>query len=214
MRVFRSLRPWIFFPHLFLLAGVGLAGPLALFALRGPVSIPRFEQEPNNRAETVLPPLSIGSSSEAWYGTLASGQDVDFFPVAFASQGQRTVHLSIPVNDLSSMRQPRMAILGPGLGTPREPLPFERVSGQGALLFESQKGKEQAFENPFRCEAWMEIGTWTFELPDRETYVLAVYDPLGEMGKYTVLFDGEEPRAPTDLVRVSLGGLRAVFGRF
>lgn len=128
--------------------------------------------------------------STAFYGTLESEQDVDYF-VLDAVAGQR-VFLSITIPQIEGQAEfdPVIGVFGPGLAD--EVPDADRVvpGAGGSLLLPAADAQE--FYEPFGGRYYWQRQEATVTLPEAARYVIAVWHPDGEMGRYTFVYGQRE----------------------
>ncbi len=183
-----------------------LAVPLALIAIVlavTPASAhrPYFEeQDIGSSAPWIVKDPTI---STVVYATLESAADVDYF--AFdGRQGDRILlEITIPQIEGQESFAPSLALLGPGLGSAALPAQVERPAGaSGALLIEPPAGPATSFFEPFSRTSYWERQSQRVTLPADGRYVVAVWHPAGEMGRYGFVI-GDKERPGGDLAFMS-----------
>jgi len=137
------------------------------------------------------------SISTAIYATLESSQDVDYFAFEGLEQEVVLLQLTIPQIEGQDDFAPTMALIGPGL--PAAGLP-ERVAvpdGAGMMVIEPPPGPANTFFEPFSRTSYWERQEKRVTLPAGGRYVVAVWHPDGEVGRYTFVI-GEKERLGGD----------------
>lgn len=186
------------------------AGILGWFLLqRDPLHVPQLEQEPNG-ALGALVSRDKPSSAFGYYGVLSAADDADLWGLRLPDRATLRIHLLVPDNEVAGIRQPSLAVVGPGLGAAGADLPFSVPAGNGMLLAEPRRDA-RPFANAVVPGGWSEVGELTFQAPSEGTYALAVYDPLRETGPYAVIAEGPEPRSASDLALLAWNGSRGLW---
>jgi hypothetical protein len=137
------------------------------------------------------------------YATLQSASDVDYF--AFdGRQGDRILlEITIPQIEGQENFAPSLALLGPGLADSALPAQVERPAGaSGALLIEPPAGPATTFFEPFSRTSYWEQQSQRVTLPANGRYVVAVWHPASEMGRYGFVI-GDKERPGGDLAFMS-----------
>lgn len=193
-----------------LLALCALCISTVVFLFRGQAFVPHFEHEPNNGFPSA-DVVAASSGAQGWFGRLDGQNDdqLDVLHIPGDMDGPFRITLAIPSDRRSSLRRPRLAIVGTGLSPDAEGLPFRMPDETGALIMEPFDERTN-LSVPFSFKPWIAVGTLTFEPLSGGSYDLAVYDAFGEFGDYLVLFGGDEPSSPADVLRFTLNGLKAV----
>jgi hypothetical protein len=176
-----------------LLLGLLLASTLVSSAL---AHQPYFEEkdiEAGNPWEIEDPSIST-----ALYATLDSRSDVDYF--SFEGRAREVILLEITIPQIEGQENfaPTMALMGPGL--PEADLPDEIIvpEGAGALIIEPLTGPAPTFYEPFSRTSYWERQEQRVILPAGGRYVVAVWHPEGEVGRYTFVI-GEKEKLGGDL---------------
>lgn len=137
--------------------------------------------------------------STALYATLGSHEDVDYF--SFEGKAGEVVLLELTIPQIEGQEDfaPTLALMGPGL--PDAELPGEVVipEGAGALVIEPPAGPAPTFYEPFSRTSYWERQEQRVTLPASGHYVVAVWHPEGEIGRYTFVI-GEQERLGGDLL--------------
>jgi hypothetical protein len=171
-----------------LLAGVVVPSALA--------HQPYFEEEDIQAGE----PWEIDDPtiSTALYATLDSGEDVDYFSFEGAAKEVILLELTIPQIEGQENFAPTMALMGPGL--PGAELPDKVVvpEGWGALVIEPPPGPAATFYEPFSRTSYWERQEQRVTLPVGGDYVVAVWHPDDQVGRYTFVI-GEKEKLGGDL---------------
>ena len=179
---------------------------LALFAAVLAVSPasahrPYFEEDDIVAAKPWL--IKDPTISTVVYATLDASSDVDYY--AFdGRQGERILlEITIPQIEGQDNFAPTIALLGPGLPTASLPMKVERPSGAtGALLVEPPAGPASTFFEPFSRTSYWERQSQRVALPADGRYMVTVWHPTGETGRYGfVIGDKERPGGDPSFMR-------------
>ena len=176
-----------------LLLGLLLAGVVVSSAL---AHQPYFEEddiEAGNPWEIDDPSIST-----ALYATLDSRGDVDYFSFEGLAREVILLELTIPQIEGQENFAPTMALMGPGL--PDAELPDEVVvpEGWGTLVIEPPTGPATTFYEPFSRTSYWERQEKRVTLPVDGQYVVAVWHPDDQVGRYTFVI-GEKEKLGGDL---------------
>jgi hypothetical protein len=131
--------------------------------------------------------------STALYATLDARGDVDYYSFQGLAREVILLELTIPQIEGQESFAPTMALIGPGL--PDTDLPDEVAvpEGAGALVIEPPEGPAPTFYEPFSRTSYWERQEQRVTLPAGGRYVVAVWHPGGEVGRYTFVI-GEKER--------------------
>ncbi|MGD2206276.1 MAG: hypothetical protein PVH17_05810 [Anaerolineae bacterium] len=136
--------------------------------------------------------------STALYATLDSSNDVDYFSFEGLAREVILLELTIPQIEGQEDFAPTMALIGSGL--PQADLP-EWVAvpqGAGALIINPPPGPAPTFYEPFSRTSYWERQEQRVTLPAGGRYVVAIWHPDGEVGRYTFVI-GEKEKFGGDL---------------
>jgi hypothetical protein len=165
--------------------------------LAGPVQAhrPYFEDD-DIRAEA---PWAVDDPtiSTAIYATLESQDDVDYF--TFEGLEREVILLALTIPQIAGQEDfaPTMALIGPGLPEAELPERLVMSPGTGALPFEPPLGPPPTFYEPFSRTSYWERQEARVALPAAGAYVVAVWHPEGQVGRYTIVI-GEKERLGGD----------------
>jgi hypothetical protein len=176
-----------------LLVGLGLAGPFMQLAR---AHQPFFEEE-DIQADHPWQ-VSDPTISTAVYATLESAGDIDYFTFEGLEREVVLLQLTIPQIEGQEDFAPTMALLGPGL--PQNELPSGIIvpENAGAVIIEPPPGPATTFYEPFSRTSYWERQEERVALPAAGRYVVAVWHPEAEVGRYTFVI-GEKERLGGDL---------------
>lgn len=176
-----------------LVLGLLLAGMVVSSAL---AHQPYFEEKDIEAGE--LWEIDDPTISTALYATLDSRGDVDYFSFEGLPRQVILLELTIPQIEGQEDFAPTMALMGPGL--PDADLPDEVTvpGGAGALVIEPAPGPAPTFYEPFSRTSYWERQEQRVTLPAGGRYVVAVWHPDGEVGRYTFVI-GEKEKFGGDL---------------
>lgn len=176
-----------------LILGVLLVGMFVSSAL---AHQPYFEErdiEAENPWEIDDPTIST-----ALYATLDSRGDVDYFSFEGLAREVILLQLTIPQIEGQENFAPTMALMGPGLPDANLPEEVAVPQAAGALVIEPPPGPAPTFYEPFSRTSYWERQEQRVTLPADGRYVVAVWHPDGEVGRYTFVI-GEKERLGGDL---------------
>lgn len=142
--------------------------------------------------------ISDPGISTALYATLESRGDVDYFSFRGLAREVILLELTIPQIEGQEDFAPTMALLGPGLPSADLPEEVTVSEGAGALVIEPPPGPAPTFYEPFSRTSYWERQEQRVTLPAGGGYVVAIWHPDGEVGRYTFVI-GEKEKFGGDL---------------
>lgn len=180
---------------LFLVAVVGVS-LLAMPAQDALAHRPYFEEADIEASDPW--PVDDPTISTALYATLESGQDVDYF--GFEGERGAVILLALTIPQIEGQEDfaPSLALMGPGLEKVELPGAVAMAEGAGALVIEPPPGPAPTFFEPFSRTSYWERQEQRVTLPESGRYVVAVWHPDQEVGRYTFVI-GEKERLGGDL---------------
>ena len=125
----------------------------------------------------------------AVYGQLDSTEDVDVLRLDFDEPTEEwLLHILIPTchNDFN----PTVALIGPGDDT-SDTLPFDLPKGMEAALYESYQ--ERPITTSFFEQDFRQSPNYSLDFEIAGTYYLAIWEPDGNIGAYTLATGNEHP---------------------
>ncbi len=167
---------------------------MAMFisAARAAAHRPYFEEKDTTAAAPWL--LDDPTISTVVYATLENGTDVDYF--AFKGQAGQRILLEVVIPQIAGQEDfaPVMALFGPGLPVVALPARVERPPESGALLLPPPSGPASTFFEPFSRTSYWQRQSQRVTLPESGRYLVAVWHPEGQPGRYGfVIGDKERP---------------------
>lgn len=128
------------------------------------------------------------------YATLESSRDVDYYTFE-GKKGQRILlEITIPQIDGQDDFAPTLAVMGPGLPSGRLPSQVVRPTRAGVQVIAPPAGPADSFFEPFSRTSYWERQSQRVTLPANGRYVVAVWHPQGNLGRYGfVIGDKERP---------------------
>ena len=165
-----------------LLAGVVVSSALA--------HQPYFEEDDIEAGNPWV--IDDPSISTALYATLDSRGDVDYFSFEGLAREVILLELTIPQIEGQENFAPAMALMGPGLPDADLPDKVAVPDGAGALFFEPPPGPAPSFYEPFSRTSYWKRQEQRVTLPAGGHYVVAVWHPEGEVGRYTSVIGEKE----------------------
>ncbi len=167
---------------------------------------PYFEEEDIQAEDPWL--IDDSSISTALYAALNSRLDVDYY--AFEGKAGEVILLALTIPQIEGQEAfaPYLALIGPGLpdleALTESPLGqslLERTTlpeRMGGLLIEPPPGAAPTFYEPFSRTSYWERQEERVSLPLDGQYLVVVWHPEGEVGRYTFVI-GEKERLGGDL---------------
>ena len=134
--------------------------------------------------------------SYAYFGNLYPETDIDYFTFDAAEGQSVLLSLSIPAYDGAEDYAPVMVLMGPGIeGDISESLPddISVVADHGAMMVPVGDEPKYWFE-PFGGQYYYNWENYFFEAPADATYMVAMWHPEGELGRYSFVIGEEEIR--------------------
>jgi hypothetical protein len=180
---------------LLLLAVVGLS--LVAFPMSESLAHrPFFEEEDTVASDPWL--VDDPSISTAVYATLDRGEDIDYFAFEGGEGEVVLLAMTIPQIEGQDTFAPTMALIGPGLGAADLPGAIAVPAGAGAMMIEPPPDPAPTFFEPFSRTSYWERQEQRVALPATGSYLVAVWHPEREVGRYTFVI-GEKERLGGDL---------------
>ena len=176
-----------------LVLGLLLAGMVVSSAL---AHQPYFEKDDIEAGNPWV--IDDPSISTALYATLDSRGDVDYFSFEGLAREVILLELTIPQIEGQEGFAPTMALMGPGLPDADLPDEVSVPEGAGALVIEPPPGPAATFYEPFSRTSYWERQEQRVILPAGGRYVVAVWHPNVEVGRYTFVI-GEKEKLGGDL---------------
>ena len=168
-----------------------------LIILSGKLSAhrPQFIRTDNSKLENARV-ISDPEISRAIYGELAPGE-VHFYQFVLPEDREFFAQMLVPARPRSKDFQPTLALIGPGLPAMAAEIPFALPPNTGALIL-PWEDKEVFFE-PFTQTRYYMARELRRVLP-AGTWKLAVYQPEGKGGKYTLVVGEKEQWGIKDIL--------------
>jgi len=177
------------------IAPVGLTLTLLLlFATALPASAHRPYFEDKDIVAAAPWQIDDPTISTVVYATLDSQQDVDYY-VFDGKKGQRILlEITIPQIEGQDDFAPTLALMGPGLPAGTVPSQVAQPPRTGVQVIAPSPGPADSFYEPFSRTSYWERQSQRVTLPAKGRYVVAVWHPQGELGRYGfVIGDKERP---------------------
>lgn len=130
--------------------------------------------------------------STAIYATLESANDVDYF--TFEEQVGQVILLALTIPQIEGQAEfaPTMALMGSGLPEAELPGHVVRADDAGALEITPPPGPAATFFEPFSRTSYWDRQEERVTLPADGGYVVAVWDPEGQLGRYVFVVGDKE----------------------
>jgi hypothetical protein len=151
---------------------------------------PYFEEEdigPNEPWQVDDPTIST-----AIYATLESATDVDYF--TFEGQAGQVILLALTIPQIEGQADfaPTLALMGPGLPEADLPGHVIRPEDAGAVEIAPPPGPAPTFFEPFSRTSYWDRQEEHVTLPADGRYVVAVWHPEGQVGRYVFVVGDKE----------------------
>jgi hypothetical protein len=157
---------------------------------------PYFEEEDIGAVEPWF--VDDPTISTAIYATLDGAGDVDYF--AFDGKQGEVILLAMTIPQIEGQESfaPTMALLGPGLERIDLPGEIAVPEDAGVMLLEPPPDPAPTFFEPFSRTSYWERQERRVPLPETGRFLVAVWHPEQEVGRYTFVI-GEKERLGGDL---------------
>jgi PGF-CTERM protein len=131
------------------------------------------------------------SISTAVYATLETPTNVDYF--TFNGSKGEIIFLSITIPQIAGQENfaPTMALMGPGLPLANLPDRIRKPQNYGALIM-PPPANATAFFEPFSRTSYWTRQEQNVTLPENSSYLVAVWDDKGEVGRYVFVIGIKE----------------------
>jgi hypothetical protein len=128
--------------------------------------------------------------STAVYATLETPNDVDYY--SFNGNRGQTIFLSITIPQIVGQENftPIMGLLGPGLPSGNLPKQVTAQTNTGVLIL--PPANATPFFEPFRRTSYWTRQEQHVTLPDNGSYMVAVWDEEGQVGRYVFVIGEKE----------------------
>jgi hypothetical protein len=142
-------------------------------------------------------------NSIAVYGWLQSGNDTDVYRLEIPRPARLYCNALVPVCPAYGQFLPWLAVAGPGLAAPDEPLPFALPQGYGAMVVKNSEQGEprQQFYEPFGGKSYYTAPVFDQTVSQTGTWYLYVWDPSGLGGDYVAVIGFKERFSLLDILR-------------
>jgi hypothetical protein len=153
--------------------------------------------------------------SIAVYAWLSTGNDTDAYRLEITQPSRLYCNAIVPVCPAYAQFLPRMAIAGPGLAPPDEPLPFDLPEGYGAVVLKNTAPGEQRhqFYEPFGGKPYYDAPAFDQTVSQTGIWYLYVWDPSGMGGDYVAVVGYKERFSLTDFFRALINTFKIRFNR-
>lgn len=130
--------------------------------------------------------------STAIYATLESATDVDYF--TFEGQAGQVILLALTIPQIEGQADfaPTLALMGSGLPEADLPGRVIRPDDVGALEIAPAPGPAPTFFEPFSRTSYWDRQEERVSLPADGRYVVAVWHPEGQVGRYVFVVGDKE----------------------
>lgn len=160
------------------------------------IASPVFAHQPffEDRDFTASAPYRVANPtvSTAVYAALTSKIDVDYY--AFEGRRGQRILLAMTIPQIDGQKEfaPTMALMGPGLPAAELPSRVMLPRGAGALIIPPPDGEPTTFYEPFTRTSYWERQEQRVALPANGRYVVAVWHPQCQIGRYTFVIGDKE----------------------
>ncbi|MCX5900900.1 MAG: hypothetical protein NTX06_09235 [Proteobacteria bacterium] len=193
-----------------------IACALAAVLLHSPAAahVPYIERQDFSFDHPFIMKGSV-ENSIAVYAWLESGNDTDVFRLQITGPARLYCNVIVPVCPAYAQFLPRMALAGPGLAPPDEPLPFVLPEGYGAVVLKNTAPGEQRqqFYEPFGGKSYYNAPAFDQTVSQTGIWYLYVWDPSGMGGDYVAVVGYKERFSLTDFFRALINTFKIRFNR-
>ena len=173
-----------------------------LFSQGADAHVPFIEEWDFSESE----PFSIEhpmKKSRAIYGWLQSGTDIDVYTFNLKEQTRLCAFSLVPVCPSYEDFLPIFAVVGPGLTTPGDHLPFSLPEGYGAVVIKNRSPgeKRNTFFEPFTNKNYYRGPSFDQVISTLGTWYVYYWNPSGQSGDYVAVFGFAERFSLKDILR-------------
>ena len=163
-------------------------------------------------------PFTVKGSVEnsiAVYSWLQSGSDTDVFKLNITGPVRLYCNALVPVCPAYAQFLPWIAVAGPGLAAPVDPLPFDLPQGYGAVVVKNTApGQERAqFYEPFGGKTYYDAPAFDQTVSQPGEWYIYVWDPYGMGGDYVAVIGFKERFSLPDIFRALINTTKIRFGK-
>ena len=160
------------FPIAFALAALLLTGTAA-------AHVPFIEKQDYTFEQPFRVKGSVDNSI-AVYSWLENGNDTDVYRLEITRPVRLYCNAIVPVCPAYEQFLPWLAIAGPGLAPPDEPLPFDLPQGYGAVVLKNTAPGEQRqqFYEPFGGKSYYDAPAFDQTVSQTGSWYIYVWDPV------------------------------------
>ena len=176
--------------------------------------VPFLENTDFSESEPFLidPPIQ---KSRAVYGWLDSCNDIDVYTFEITEQSHLRAFSLVPVCPDYEDFLPSFAVVGPGLTTTANHLPFKVRAGYGAVVVNNNPpGKiRNTFFEPFTNKNYYRGQSFDQTVSTPGTWYVYYWDPTGRGGDYVAVFGFTEQFSFRDILRALINTPKIWFDR-
>ncbi len=171
-----------------------------------------------NKDYTFDQPFRVKGSAEnsiAVYAWLETGNDTDVYRLEIPRPVHLYCNVIVPVCPAYSQFLPWLAIAGPGLAPPDEPLPFDLPQGYGAVVVKNTAPGQQRtqFYEPFGGKSYYDAPAFDQTISKTGTWYIYIWDPYGMGGDYVAVIGYKERFSVPDIFRALINTPKIRFNR-
>ena len=164
--------------------------------------VPHIERKDYSEQKPFIVKDSI-ENSKAIYAWFETGDDIDVY--AFEVSGTARVYAKALVIACPSLENvlPWFAVVGPGLPSPDEELPFTLPEGYGAVVVQNKKPGEprDTFFEPFSAKTYFDGPEFNQEVTTPGSWYIYYWNPYNSGGDYVAVLGSEESFSFLDTLR-------------
>jgi hypothetical protein len=154
-------------------------------------------------------------NSIAVYAWLETGNDTDVYRLEITRPVRLYCNAIVPVCPAYEQFLPWMAVAGPGLAPPDEPLPFDLPQGYGAVVLKNTPpGQERkTFYEPFGGKSYYDAPAFDQTISRTGPWYIYIWDPSGMGGDYVAVIGYKEHFSLPDIFRALINTPKIRFNR-
>ena len=142
-------------------------------------------------------------NSKSMYSWFNTGTDVDVYTFEVTDPVRLFAVARVPVCPGYEEFLPWLAVVGPGLPTPEEELPFDIPEGYGAVVVKNLEPGEtrETFYEFFGAKYYYDAPAFDEEISEPGTWYVYYWDPYQMGGDYLAVLGFEEIFSFSDIIR-------------
>ena len=185
-----------------------------LFSQGADAHVPYIEESDFSKSEP-FPIEHPIKTSRAIYGWLESGTDIDVYTFEIKEETRLRAFSLVPVCPSYEDFFPAFAVVGPGLTTPGDHLPFRLPEGYGAVVVKNQSPgeKRNTFFEPFTNKNYYRGPSFDQVISTPGIWYVYYWDLSRQSGDYVAVFGFAERFSLRDILRTLINVPKIWFDR-